>query len=85
MIDIKRGLDVLTKENRAICLEEIIAYFHDERNEEIGVIAAESVLDFFLEKIGPDIYNQAIDDSKKALQKSLEGLDFEIELLKKQK
>jgi uncharacterized protein (DUF2164 family) len=38
-------------------------YFLKERDEEIGDLAAKLILDFFLEKLGPDIYNQGIYDS----------------------
>jgi uncharacterized protein (DUF2164 family) len=85
MPEIHRGLGGLTEEARDRCIKEVISYFHDERNEEIGVIAAGNVLDFFLQSVGPDIYNKAIDDAKKSFQKQLEGLDFEIDLLKRQK
>lgn len=85
MPEIKRGLDVLSEKAREQCTKDIVAFFEEERGEEIGVIAAGDVLDFFLQSIGPDIYNKAIDDAKKTVQKQLEALDFEIDLLKKQK
>ena len=43
--------DMLTKERKRECLQKIITFFHDERSEEIGLIAAESVLDFFMEEV----------------------------------
>ncbi|MBI2038105.1 MAG: DUF2164 family protein [Candidatus Magasanikbacteria bacterium] len=85
MKNIRRGLDILTEEARSRCIKEIIGYFQDERNETIGIIAAEDVLDFFLQNIAPDVYNKAVEDTKTLLKKQLEGLDFELDLLKKQK
>lgn len=38
-------------------------YFLQERDEEIGDLAVELILDFFLEKLGPEIYNQGVYDS----------------------
>ncbi|HSR89025.1 MAG TPA: DUF2164 family protein [Candidatus Udaeobacter sp.] len=85
MTNIHRGLDILTEEARARCIKEIIGFFQDERDETIGIIAAEDVLDFFLQNIASDIYNKAVEDTKGLLKQQLEGLDFEIDLLKKQK
>ena len=85
MENIHRGLDMLTEKDKDSCVKEIIRYFLDERSETIGVIAAGNVLDFFLQNIGPDIYNKAVEDTKKLLKDQLEGWDVEIDLLKKQK
>ena len=85
MPEVNRGLGLLAEEARDRCIKEIISYFHSERNEEIGVIAAGDILDFFLQSLGPDIYNKALDDAKKSFQNKLEGWDFEVDLLKRQK
>ena len=64
----------LTKDERTIAIKEIQAYFQNERDEEIGNLSAEFILDFFLEKIGPFIYNQAIEDSRVFILKQVEEL-----------
>ena len=79
----EREIGILTKDARERCVKEIVAYFLDERNEEIGIVAAESVLDFVLDKIGPEIYNRAIDDSKGVLSDQLESAVVELEILKR--
>ncbi len=84
MQKIERGQNNITKETRSRLIAEIIGYFQSERDEEIGIIAAEEVLDFFLEKIAPDIYNRGVSDAQAQFKKQLEGLDFELDLLKKQ-
>ena len=70
MKKVDRKWDFLSKEKRASCINEIITYFKEEREEKIGIIAAESILDFLLQGVGGDIYNKGIDDSKKTLQKN---------------
>jgi uncharacterized protein (DUF2164 family) len=85
MAEINRGLDILTEEARDKSIKEIIAYFDNERGEEIGVVAAGDILDFFLQHIGPEIYNVAVDEVRDSLKKQMEGVDFELDLLKKQK
>lgn len=78
---IKRKSDPLSKEKRKSSIEEIITFFHQTRNEEIGVIAAEDILDFFLQNIGPDIYNKGVEDSKKLLKTQFENLEVDLDLL----
>ncbi len=77
----KQKFEFLTDQKKQKCLNDIIAYFHDERGEEIGVIAAESVLDFFLAEIGDDIYKKALTDAKKLIQERYEDLNIELESL----
>jgi uncharacterized protein (DUF2164 family) len=85
MDKVQRGLDMLSEKDRDRCIKDIVSFFHDERNETIGVIAAENILDFFLGTIGPNVYNKAIEDVKILLKKKLEGWEFELDLLQRQK
>ncbi|HHU83381.1 MAG TPA: DUF2164 domain-containing protein, partial [Firmicutes bacterium] len=54
----------LSAEEKRKLLEEIQSYFDEERDEKIGVIAAESLLEFFLNTLGKHIYNKALDNVK---------------------
>ena len=64
----------LSKEEEKNALEEIISCFDKERDEEIGNLGATFLLEFFLEKIGPSIYNQAISDAQKYMNSKVEDL-----------
>lgn len=79
----KQKLDFTSEEKRMAYLKEIIAFFQNERNEEIGLVAAEEVLDFFLQSMGEDIYRKAIADAKKLLKERIDDLDIELDLLLK--
>lgn len=81
MNEIKRRWDLLPKAKRKSCTDEIITFFKEKRGEQIGVIAAEDILDFFLQNIGKDIYNKGIEDSKEILKKQFENLDVDLDLL----
>lgn len=81
MIDIKRKWDILGKEKRESLIKEIITYFKLEQNQKIGILAAENILDFFLQAFGEDIYNKAIDDSKKTVREGFENLEVDLDLL----
>lgn len=54
---------VIDKEKRKILIEEIKRYVKTEHNQEIGDLAAGFLLDFFIERIGPEFYNQGVFDS----------------------
>ena len=80
-LDMKRKWDKLTDEHRATAKEDIIYFFESERDEKIGVIAAEQLLDFFLERIGPKVYNRGIEDARKALEERLSEFSYDLEEL----
>ena len=81
MKNIQRKWDIITKEKREKLIQEIITYFKTKREQEIGVLAAEDILDFFLEALCEDIYNKAIDDAKAAIKQSFENLEIDLDLL----
>lgn len=64
----------LSKENKKMAIQDIKQYFAQEREEEIGDLGSELVLDFIIDKIGHYIYNQAISDSQKYLSEKVEDL-----------
>ncbi|MDN5304725.1 MAG: hypothetical protein PWP46_1611 [Fusobacteriaceae bacterium] len=73
----------LTKDEKNKMINEIQFFFENERDENIGIIAAEEVLNFFLESIGKIIYNKGLDDAKIYFEKRLEDISLDYELLKK--
>lgn len=77
----KRKIDFESEEKRKAMLDEIISFFQKERDEEIGVVAAGQVLDFFLEKLGKEIYKKAMKDAKNLLRQKFEDLDIELDSL----
>jgi uncharacterized protein (DUF2164 family) len=68
----------LTKEVRSDAIASIQKYFQQNFEEPIGNIAAGALLGFFLEEIGPTIYNQAVVDAQERLQQRVSELDFEV-------
>lgn len=50
----------LPKEQRELITENIRAYFEAERGETIGHLAADNLLEFFLNELGPAVYNGAL-------------------------
>jgi uncharacterized protein (DUF2164 family) len=68
----------LPKEIRTQAITSIERYFAENMEEKIGNIAAGALLGFFLEEIGPAIYNQAIADAQERFQQQVSELDIEL-------
>jgi uncharacterized protein (DUF2164 family) len=68
----------LTKEDRSQAIASIERYFRENMDEKIGNIAAGGLLGFFLEEIGPSIYNKGVADAQERLQTRVADLDFEV-------
>ncbi|MBI0582303.1 MAG: DUF2164 domain-containing protein [Methanomassiliicoccales archaeon] len=65
---------VLEREKRDDMVKAIIAYFKEEREEEIGQLAAGLVLDFVIERMAPEFYNQGVIDSCAYMNERVEDL-----------
>ena len=68
----------LNKEARAQAIASIERFFKENMEEKIGNILAGALLGFFLEEIGPSIYNQAVADAQERLQGRVTELDIEV-------
>ena len=68
----------LPKNHHREAIASIVRYFQEHREEEIGNIAATGLLRFFLEEIGPSIYNQAVADVQQRMQMHVSDLDIEF-------
>jgi uncharacterized protein (DUF2164 family) len=62
-------------ERRKELIAAIKAYFLEQHDEEIGDLKAGLLLDFFMNKVGPPVYNQAIKDAQAYFQQKVEDLD----------
>ena len=56
-------------------VQEVQSFFQNEHDEKIGQLKAEIFIEFFIEKLGPKIYNQAIDDASAFIQEKLVDLE----------
>jgi uncharacterized protein (DUF2164 family) len=68
----------LSKAAHNEAIASIERYFRENMEEKIGNIAAAALLHFFLEEVGPCIYNQAVADVQQSLQRRVTELDIEI-------
>jgi uncharacterized protein (DUF2164 family) len=67
----------LAKEERAQAIQSIERWCRENLEEPVGNILAGGLLGFFLEEIGPCIYNQAVADVQERIQMRVMELDIE--------
>jgi uncharacterized protein (DUF2164 family) len=68
----------LSKEARAHAVASIQQYFERNLPEPIGDLPAGLLLNFFLEEIGPAIYNKAVADAQARLAVRVSDLSGEL-------
>jgi uncharacterized protein (DUF2164 family) len=68
----------LGKEARKEAVASIERYFQENMEERIGNVAAGALLNFFLEEIGPAVFNKAVADVQERLQVRLSEIDLEV-------
>ena len=68
----------IPKQMRADAIASIQRYFERNLSEPIGDLPASLLLNYFLEEIGPTIYNQAIADAQARLQQRVADLEGEL-------
>jgi len=68
----------IPKDARTQAIASIERYFRENMEEKIGNIAAGALLGFFLEEIGPVVYNRAVADVQERLQARVMEVDIEV-------
>jgi uncharacterized protein (DUF2164 family) len=68
----------LSKEARADAIASIQQYFEGNMPEPIGELPAGLLLNFFVEEIGPAIYNKAIADAQARIAVRVSDLSGEL-------
>lgn len=68
----------LTKDARAEAIRSIERYFEANMDERIGNVAAGALLNYFVDEIGPLIYNQAVAAVQERLQARIAEIDIEV-------
>ncbi len=68
----------LPKQTRADAVASLQRYFVENLPEPLGELPAGLLLDFFLEEVGPVIYNRAIHDAQARLQLRVADLSGEL-------
>ena len=68
----------LSEERRSelvLCLQ---GFFLEQFEEELSEFRARHLLDFVLGAVGPQVYNQAVQDARAVMQRKLDDLEGEV-------
>ena len=68
----------LSEERRRRLVAGSQGFYLEEFDEELSAFRAEQLLDFFLEALAPQVYNQAVQDARLYVQSKLDDLDGEV-------
>ena len=68
----------LSKQVRSDAIASMQRYFQENMAEPIGNLAAGLLLNYFVEELGPAIYNQAIADAQARIQRRMSDLEGEL-------
>jgi len=68
----------LSAEKKQGILRKFASFYYNEFDEELSEYRTEQVLDFFMNILGPPVYNQAIQDARAFISEKLEDLDADF-------
>jgi uncharacterized protein (DUF2164 family) len=69
---------VIDDARREQLIRRLQGFFRSEFDEDLSRFRAAQILDFHLEALGPQVYNQAVQDARKYMQDRLDDLDAEV-------
>ncbi len=72
-----------TKQQKDAMIREIQRYFYEERGEEIGNLAAENLLEFCKQNLGPYFYNEALKDARLLVEQKMNSIEEDLYALEK--
>ncbi|MCE5235601.1 MAG: DUF2164 domain-containing protein [Clostridiaceae bacterium] len=64
----------LSREKKAEMAAALKGYFLSEREEELGDLAANLLLDFISKELGPAFYNEGVADANRYMQERVEDM-----------
>lgn len=68
----------LEEDRRVRLVAYLQSFFREEFDEDLSEFRAGELIDLLLRTLGPEVYNQAIQDARRHLQGKLDDLDGEV-------
>ena len=68
----------LAPDRRTRAISHLKTFYLEQFDEDLSDFRADQLLDFTLEVIGPQIYNQAVQDARGYMQLKLDDLDGDV-------
>lgn len=69
---------LLSTQERRQAVDALVAAVDEALDVEIGVVAAEALLDAILEQVGPSVYNRGVRDAAARLASAVADLDMDL-------
>lgn len=80
---LNRKWDVEDTELNKKCIEEVITRVQElENSDEVGIIAAQDIIDIVTENLAPVFYNQGVEDAHKTVQDKIQDIEVDLDVLK---
>lgn len=79
----KNKISLISEEKKREVIGAIIAFYKSERDEDVGVIAAEEIMELVIDLVGRDIFNKGVDETAKLLQDRLASAWVDVEAIVK--
>lgn len=73
----------LPREQKQQIIDTVQHYFATERDESLGSVAAEGIVDFFIEALGPHLYNQGVNDARRVVAERVAAVEDELYALER--
>jgi len=71
----------LDRDERRRLIQAVQKFFSEQRDEELGVIAAGAVVDFFVHTLGAALYNSALDKARAWFTQAVGNLEVDYDQL----
>lgn len=68
----------LDPERRERLVSSLRGFFFEAFDEDLSAFRAEQLLDHVLETLGPQVYNQAVQDARRFMVQKLEDLEGDV-------
>lgn len=68
----------ISKADRDQAISSLQRYFQENMEEKIGNVTAGALLSYFLDEIGPLVYNKAVADVQEHMMTRVQEVDFEV-------
>lgn len=80
---LNRKWDIEDAELNKKCIDEVISRVQElENSDEVGIIAAQDIIDIVTENLAPVFYNQGVEDARKTVQDKIQDIEVDLDVLK---
>ncbi len=76
-------MNYFTSEQKEAMKEIVKQFFYEERDEEIGDLAAHNALEFLMKELGPYFYNQGVMDAKIVVEQKVMNIEEDLSALER--